>query len=395
MKQFTLATALTAVFAVPAFGQSNVQLYGKLYPYVLSETGSDATAVGTSVSTIAGKPTGTDSGTTNGMAAGNSRFGIRGQEALGGGLSAIFQMEGTVPVNTGGPFAFNRNTFVGLAGGFGTFKIGNMDTIFKDYGDTIGVLGVSSGTFMSTSDVLRKTGFGTSSASSFHLRRKNSVMYETEPIGNIQFGVLYSTDESLGVGPDPRLISLGARYDAGPLYVSIAHEIHWDFFGGSRNVPSAMRNNNPGDPTHSKDRATQVAVEYRFAKKHKVEFDVIRKQYEEDATVAGRFSDYRNTAFLLAMENRWTDRFRTAAHVVRSNAGSCSRVQSACSTDGLDGTKFLLGAGYNLSKRTMLFGAYSVIKNGKSARYNNSEFDRALAPGEDIRQLAVGLSHSF
>lgn len=395
MKRQTLAITLAAAFAAPAFAQSNAQLYGKLYPFVVSEKGSGATAVGTTVATFSGKPTGVDSGTVNGMAAGNSHLGIRGTESLGGDLKVLFQLEGTVGVDSGAGGSWNRNTFVGLAGGFGTIKLGNHDTVFKEYGDTLGVLGVSSGTFMSTSDVLRKTGFGTSSASSFHLRRKNSIVYETQPINNFQFGAQYSTDEVNDPQRNPRLISLGARYDAGPLYVSIAHEIHWDFFGGSRNAPSAMRNNGPTDPINSKDRATQLAIEYRLGKKHKFEFDVIRKLYEEDATVTGRFSEYSNTAYLLAMETRWTDQFRTTAHIVRAGAGSCSRVASACTTDGLDATKYLVAAGYSLSKRTMLFGALSVIRNGKSARFNNSEFDLALSPGEDIRQLAFGVVHRF
>ena len=41
---------------------------------------------------------------------------------------------------------------------------------------------------------------------------------------------------------------------------------------------------------------------------------------------------------LLAMENRWSDQWRTAANYVKSNSGSCSRVAAVCSTSGLSGS---------------------------------------------------------
>lgn len=401
MKKLTLAAVIAASVAAPAFAQSSVQLYGRLYPYLLDERGSGATARGTPVATFAATPTGA-SGVehTFGMAAGNSRLGFRGTEDLGGGLKARFQLEGVASVDDGrgslgGAFAFQRNTFVELAGGFGSLKLGNHDTIFKEYGDTLGILGLSSGTFLSSSDVLRKTGFGTSSASSFHLRRPNSIVYETPEIRGFQFGWQYSTDEVAGGPRKPRLQSFGVRYDEGPFYVALAHEIHWDFYGGSRNAPSAMRNNGAGDPTHSKDQATQFTVEWKVNKEHAVEFDVIRKSYRENATAAGRFASYRNMAYLLAVDSRWTPQWRTALQFVRAGEGSCTRVAAACSTDGLEGTKFTAAVGYSLSRRTMLFAAASLIRNGKSARYDNTELNGPPTPGEDIRHLAVGISHSF
>lgn len=403
IKKTLLAIAISSTVAAPAaLAQSSVQIYGKLYPYLVNEKGSDATPVGTPVATFAARPTGINAvGDTTGMAAGNSRLGFRGKEDLGGGLKAIFQLEGVAGVDNGsgaaagGGFMFNRDTFVGLDGAFGTVKLGLVDTIFKNYGDTIGILGVSSGTFLSSSDVLRKTGFGTSSASSFHLRRANSVQYETPEFGGVQAGVQYSTDEAKTATRDPRVISMGVKYDKGPFYVALAHEIHDDLFGGSRNVPSSMRNNGITDPTRSKDRATQLTLEYRLNKNHKFEFDVIRKEYKENATVAGRFKSYENTAFLLAMENRWSEQWRTSANYVVSKAGSCSRVATTCSTDGLEGKKFTIGAAYYLSKRTYLFTAASRIINGKSARHSNTEFGADPNPGEDIKHVALGLSHSF
>ncbi|MDB5940462.1 MAG: hypothetical protein JWQ13_28 [Ramlibacter sp.] len=405
LRKIPLALAVGAILAAPAVqAQSTVQIYGKLYPYLLDERGSDPTPAGARVSTLAATPTGASGlpGTRT-LNAGNSNIGFRGTEDLGGGLKARFQLEAQVSVDDGrgagdgGGLMFNRNTYVGLEGGFGALRLGNMDTIFKTYGDTIGILGLSSGTFMSSSGVLRRTGFGTSGASSFHLRRVNSVQYETPEFGGFQAGLQWSTNEAKTDVPprDPRVLSGGVKYDAGPIYVALAHEVHYDLYGGSANAPAAMRNNGATDPTRSRDRATQFTVEWRVNKQHKFEFDAIRKQYNEGASAAGRFSSYRNMAYMLAMENRWSDQWRTAAHVVLSKAGECSRVNAICTTDGLDGKKYTFAVGYFLSRRTFLFGAASLIKNGSSARYSNTEVGNNPTPGEDVRHLALGISHNF
>lgn len=71
----------------------------------------------------------------------NSRVGIKGSEDLGNGLKAVYQAEGTLAnsnrrgafgasngINGATNFSFDRNTFVGLAGGFGTVVMGRHDT---------------------------------------------------------------------------------------------------------------------------------------------------------------------------------------------------------------------------------------------------------------------------
>jgi predicted porin len=63
-----------------------------------------------------------------------SRVGLKGSEDLGGGLKAVWQIEsglggGTDGMGTGS--IGTRNTFVGLAGGFGTFLMGRHDTPYK------------------------------------------------------------------------------------------------------------------------------------------------------------------------------------------------------------------------------------------------------------------------
>jgi predicted porin len=67
-----------------------------------------------------------------------NRIGVKGSEDLGNGLKAIYQVEFGVQladtnanVTSGADNVTMRNSFVGLAGGFGTFLVGRHDTPFK------------------------------------------------------------------------------------------------------------------------------------------------------------------------------------------------------------------------------------------------------------------------
>ena len=401
MKKLPLVLALGAAsICTFASAQSNVSIYGRLYPYVNAEKASGFTATGTPVATLAATPAGPSaiSNGIKGMASGNSNLGVRGTEDLGGGLKAQFQVEGTVTVDDGSAagFTWNRNNFVGLDGAFGSVKLGFMDTVFKEYGDTLGMLGVSSGTPMSSSNILRKVGFGTSNAARFHERRANSVRYDSPGFGGFEAAVQVATQENpnaaTGIGAQ-KTYSFGVKYDKGPFYFALAHEIHDNYFGGSVNSPASMRNNAQVGIT-SKDRATQFTVEWRPLKAHKFEFDVIRKEYKENANVTGRFLSYTNTAYLIGVDSRWSPQWRTAAQFVKSDAGSCSRVAAACSTDGLAGSKFIVGASYYLARRTYLFAFYDQMVNGKSSRFAANDFG-AVNPGEDTRHVIAGISHGF
>lgn len=371
-----------------------VTIYGKLYPEVVSTTGSGATAAGTKVATIAGTPSGNGNILSSlTMQSSNTRLGFRGRESLGSGMTAIWQIESAVAIDQGSATFGSRDTFVGLKGGFGTVRLGNMDTVLKTYGDEVSFLGISSGNFVSTSNLLRKTGFGTSSASSFHLRRANSERYDSPNIGGFQFAGQYSSDEAKTATRDPRVWSMGVKYEFRNLELSLAHEIHDDLFGGSRNVKTSQ-SNFADQGVNSKDKSTQFMILYHLGA-HSLEFDVNDKKYNESGTaVTGRFRDYHNQSYLLTMESKWSSAWRTAIQYVKSAAGSCSLVGAVCNTNGLDGTQASVGVAYYFSKRTDVFFLYSQVRNGYSARYNNSALD-APSVGEDIRQAAIGITHSF
>lgn len=404
MQKKALLIALGAALAVQgAWAQrdkkpepdSVVELYGKVYPELYWPSGKGATSAGTATCTICSRAEGENAVVKRTMVeSNNSRFGIRGHEKLGPGLKAIFQLETQFLVDQNNtPFA-RRDSFVGLAGGWGAVKLGRMDTPFKQYGDDVSFLGVSSGNFTSTSTTFRHVGFGgQNNAARFHERAQNSIQYESPDIGPLEFKVLYAANEGRTATRNPHLWSAGGQLEFRNFAVLFGYEVHKDQFGLSLNAPSSMRNN--ADPAaRSKDEAYAIAFKAKFGS-HQFEIDANKKKYDESGMSAtGRVRSYENESYMFLWDWRISRQWRASAHYVRATAGKCSRVNAACNTDGLRGEQFSAGIAYHFSRRTYLFAMYSVVKNDYSARFNPT-FDDDVNPGEDVRQFGMGIHTAF
>jgi predicted porin len=405
-KKSAVALAVCAVFAAPAaLAQTtvgNVQIYGKLYPQFASFKSSGATQPGGVPSNLVNQPTAANANNHKqrfSVDSNNSYIGFRGEEKLGGALSLLWQMEqATNFVEGGAPDAFwaNRNSFVGLRGGFGTVKLGNMDTIYKEYGDQFSMMGLNSGNFTSASNSLSHIGVGRDGSARFHERAPNSLQYETPEFGNFTFGIQYSPDETKG-NPgnvnDASLWSYGVKYEAERLYVSVHQERHNDFFGGSNNATAVS---NTGANAQSKDTGTRLSVAFKLTRDHTITGDIARLEYKESGQGGpGEFEKYERTNWAVGWEARWGGPWRTGIQYVKMNEGKCSLSAGvACTTDGLDGSHLSLGAAYDFSKRTFLFALFSRLTNGESAQFDNWP-NGTNARGSDTTQWAIGLNHRF
>jgi len=403
MQKKALVFAVSAALvATCAFAQKKekedpdqvVELYGKVYPEIYIPDGTGATGTGRATCTICTAAAGENAVVRRNMIeSSNTRFGVRGHEKLGGGLKAIFQLETQFLVDQDGTRFAGRDSFVGLTGGWGTVKLGRMDTPFKEYGDDISFLGVSSGNFTSTSTVYRHIGMGgQANAARFHERRINAVQYESPDLGPAEFKIQYSTNETDTAVRKPHVWSAGGQLEWGNLAFLFGYEMHRDLFGISANVPSSMRNSGVAT-ARSKDQAYAVGVKWKMGN-HQFEIDANKKKYKEDGTGPGRILSYENEAYLFIWDWRINRQWRAEAHYVRATAGKCSRVNAACNTDGLKGEMISAGLAYHFSRRTYLFLMYSIVKNDFSARFNPT-FDDDVNPGEDVKQLGVGIHTSF
>ena len=448
-----MVLAVGAALAAPgAYAQvtskagSEWEFYGKFYPEYARVHGESPTPNGTaglstllitSGTSVAGTPPVSNSGASNlvnrgEMLVSNSHIGFRGGKSLGGGMKAIWQLEQTVPIDEGvdGTLA-TRDSFLGVAGGWGTLRLGFMDTPFKKAGDVVGFLGISSGNFVQTNPVLRQVGFaqgsgGPNRAARFHERRGNAIDFASPNFfGGLQYLVQYSagnpSETSITADPprNPRFVSMALKWESGPLYLAAMHETHFDMFGASsqfraRREPffdtsstptttvitparlaSVMRNTE--DPSvNSKDTAAQVTAMFKIAG-HTLEADYIVKKYTENggnSGITGRFEEYKNNAWMVAWEARWSSQWRSTLTYVSADAGKCKLVNANCTTDGLEGKQMSLGGSYYIDPSMYLFLIYSKIDNGASARYDNVS-NGAPATGEDVTQYAIGLAYNF
>jgi predicted porin len=397
-KKTAVALAVGAAFAAPALAQqSTLEIYGRIYPAFASFKATGATAPGAVPSNLVSSTQG-DFKQRYSVDSYNSRVGFRGREDLGGGLSAIWQMEQRTQIDQGNAdFWANRDSFVGLRGGFGILRFGRFDTIHNDYGNVTNIFGIKSGHFFSTTSLITDSGLG-GGGTGFDTRRSSALKYETPEVAGFQAGVTYGPDEIKG-NPgrtiDANLWSYAAKYSAGPLYLSVQYEVHHDHFDGSTTGAAAISNlANPS--ASSKDRSTRFSARYQLTPNHRLAGDIGRLEYKETGqAAAGLFESYKKTVWNVGWEASWGGPWRTAVSYGRAADGDCSLSGGVgCSTAGLKSSQINGAVAYDFSKRTFLYAAASRLDLGESAIYDN--WTNGTPPrGADVTQWGVGVAHSF
>ena len=114
MKKTLIALALVSL---PVAASAEVILYGNI------RGGVEFTREGASTQTKSRR-------NSWGVVDYGSYIGFKGSEDLGGNLKAIWQVEANTELS-GDSFVNNRDTFIGLEGGFGTVKVGRVSTPLK------------------------------------------------------------------------------------------------------------------------------------------------------------------------------------------------------------------------------------------------------------------------
>ena len=214
----TAAAIGMAFFSPLACAQgTNVVLYGKLNVDMESVS--------------AGGGTGTNARTGR-ISNNSSLLGFRGEEVLGGGLSAFFQIESSVGVDTGSGALAGRNSGVGLRGAAGTVLMGQWDTPYKNA--TLKLDPFTNKTFAGYGAVLygnkSVTVANAATRQSFDRRQKNLLQYWTPDAAHgVKARLAYGAREERGsctVACDPDMWSAAASYEQGPLSLMAAYERH-------------------------------------------------------------------------------------------------------------------------------------------------------------------------
>lgn len=270
-----------------------------------------------------------------------SRLGVRGEEDLGGGLSAVYQYEFGVDVTEGGNLNSNRPKWVGLKGGFGSLTLG---TQWTPYYNVIGIGDI----FNST----RAFGQYTFLGNAFGLRQDNSVVYSTPNFSGFSLQAMLvmngaCNDAANAVAPtckadasnklpgnlsdDLDMWNIGASYKNGPFFVGATY----------LSLEGPMVNPATRPPTWDSEQ-WGVALGYNagpFA---------VTLSYE-DGDVNTVYPDDSKNLYL-------TGQYTFGPNIIRAAYGHLDPDSNELGVDKID--NFLVGYQYNFSKRTRVWVEY-------------------------------------
>ncbi|TAM05845.1 MAG: porin [Paraburkholderia sp.] len=201
------AAAAAILVTGVAHAQSSVTLFGLIdtgivYQNTARRTPSRATSPGASLWS---------------MQDGNlrtSRWGLRGNEDLGGGLSAVFCLENGFRVETGafknGGDLFGRQAWVGLrASQYGTLTLGRQYDFLTDY---VAPLSATSAEF---GGKLASHVFDNDNLK-HDMRLNNSMKFSSVSFNGFKIGAMYAFSGAAGAFANNRAYSFGADYSYGP-----------------------------------------------------------------------------------------------------------------------------------------------------------------------------------
>ncbi len=224
MKQTLIALAVLGACMSNASAQSAVTIYGIIdagVTRVINDSGSN------------GSRTTVEAGQMQ-----VSRWGFRGEEDLGGGLKARFNLEGTLLNDTGGAGVptgtpsgtslFDREATVGLAGNFGALTLGRQNILGIN---SVGMADPMGLAFAATSpNVLFSAlnsaavygAYGANNGGSA-LRQSNSIKYVSPYWKNFGIGLMRAFGEQPGSVQKNKYEGISAFYHTGPFGASAVY----------------------------------------------------------------------------------------------------------------------------------------------------------------------------
>ncbi|WP_144154595.1 porin [Paraburkholderia sp. BCC1885] len=395
MKRITLSTLSLAMLGVAgaAHAQSSVTLYGTIDTAITFV--HNANAAGKNLWSVGNASNGDLSGT---------RWGLKGQEDLGGGLKAIFQLENGFNPSTGqlgqGSRLFGRQAFVGLsADQYGTFTLGRQYDPLVDLVQGITGDNYFGSSFATAGDV---DNYDNSS------RTSNAVKYVSPVFAGFQVEGMYAFGGVAGETGSGQTWSAAAAYNNGPISVAAGY-----FVADNPTVAAGLRASTTtaagwGGTSDGTFDGSLINLGLQSAKS--INIARVAAQY-----VAGPFTfgaGYSNSQYKADGESVFasTEKFNTGQGFFNYQATPAlllgvgySYTKSSGDTDATY-HQVSVGADYNLSKRTdvYLVGAWQHA-SGTTLSADGTAVVAAQASvgsygygGTNTQELvSVGLRHKF
>lgn len=356
MKKSLIALAVAGVFVAPAamadttiYGQANVSFDMVNNGFVSNST------------------------STNHVASNQSRLGFKGTEDLGGGTSAIWQIEQRVDLDSGANTLATRNTFAGLTGeSWGTVVLGQHDTPYK-----IATRGLD--LFADNIADNRSIMGGMHDA-----RLPNVAAYVSPDMSGLKVAIAtLAGAETAGNGATKGSAwSLAAMYNAGPLNASLSYQTATLGTPGSGTLGLL-----PAGATSADSKGLKIGGGYTM---DAIQLNAIYERLTASASAGGVSASADRNAFYLG------GKYSFGGDAVKLAYTSAGKIGGMNNTEG---TQISLGYDHSLSKRTTVYALYSKITNKSAAGYTFSQATSVSgAPSmadADPSVWSLGMKHSF
>lgn len=299
-----------------------------------------------------------------------SRFGFRGTEDLGGGLSAVWGTEAGISLDDGSGNWGSRGSYVGLSSkSLGKVIVGGqLNTPHKMATVKLDVFGDSLADYNSIIGQASNTGAGGNRAV-FDARGSNAIQYTSPSLSGVVVDVMYSQkNEGGSTTNDPQLWSLAANYTNGPLYLTVAWEKDFDYA------------------------TTNDRSDWKFGAGYSFGSTRLAGVYERMSQTGSGVFD-RN-AYYVSLLHKMGNIDLKAAY---------GRAGDSDAAGGDDGASlWAVGGDYNLSKRTAIYALYASLNNDTNGRYTMGQGTGAntgaITPtggGQDPSGFSLGVRHTF
>jgi predicted porin len=380
MNKKLVAIAVVAVL-MPVAAMADVTVYGRGHLSIDANSGNGGDST-----------TGTQNGLN--LTSNSSRLGFKGAEDLANGMKAVFQFETEVAAqgSDGGTSLFGgqRDTYLGVAGDFGTVIAGRLplanqwayDANF--FGDKVGDAANFTG-----------GGFGGNGLLGVPGRVSRAVAYVSPSLGGVTVLAAFvpNTQQSLGAGqaaPNKQSsYTLRASYDSNGIFAA----------ANLANIGVAGVDLNTGAGTliagkDGKVTITSLAGGYDFG------VAKVRAQWlqsKADAAAAG--AEVKQTVIAVGGQFKLSEDDSISAQFAKAGDISIGTTQAKTGAT-------LLAVGYDhaMSKNTTVYAAYAKVSNNDNAQFSATGYGHGGvgAPGVDASgkaaspsALSVGLIRNF
>jgi predicted porin len=369
-KLASLTIALMSAGIAPAvMAQSSVTIYGVLDVY----TGYQNTTVG-------GKNTSLTAMGNNGSM--TSRLGFKGSEDLGGGYRATFNLENGFDPSTGATQnsyrLFDRQSWVGLGGGFGEVRAGRQNSPMFYYSGNMDAFGAAT------------YGSAYNNFANWIARVDNDISYISPKFANSTLELHYSLGEKTDSLAANSVYQMGIQTQQGPVYFATAY-VNANNSTNTVNVKQFMAGGNY-DYGSGKVYLGFFRTNAVISSSTATALTNPAGKYDPTGSVVGTTAGNYHNTYSLSADYRFTPSLTVGA------GGGYIKDSSSLNNNA---KQLSLIANYDLSKRTRVYTVLSRLINQHTAAYKmtGASFtgSQSLSPqaGANETGFQVGIRHTF